>query len=329
MQGLGLAAAFSPAGRAGLATTGMMKGGAKVGAASAATQGGLSGIQQAVGRDASSGEIATEVAFAGLAGGAFESLSRVIGSLGRSVISRIKSGSIDDATRKIFIEQTTKLGIPADEVTDDFIRQAVNKADDVFTEDTALNALEQEFKVKLSNAQRSGNQAALSQEDAIRSGTRGSKAQDIYLKGEAQQSAQISKAADAIQGEVANGAELIGSRQQAGSALKEAVKIAQKTANAGRREAYSAVGDATIDAKGLKGIFRHIKKAVTTVDFDPALPETGKALKNIKGMNKLLAKMEGSIKPFHIKRVELFRKRLNKAASAAEKVALTKRKYFK
>lgn len=319
LQGLGLMAAFTPAGRSGVGATTATRGALKVGATSAATQGGLNAIQQAAGRDASAEQIAEEVAFAGAGGAAFEILGRAVASLGRTVLNKVRGGRIDDATREAIIQQATKLGIPADEITDDYIRQAAKLADDAYSPNAAATALENEFDIPLTNAERSGNQAALSAEDSIRAGLRGSRAQDIFLSQEANRTQQITNAAGKLQDEIAGGANTISARQEAGASLREGVKAAQKTANAARREAYDAVGDAAIDSDGLKGILKSVRRSVRRIDFDPTLPETSKVLDNLKGMDRLLSGMKGSIKPFQIKKVELFRKRLNRHISAATK----------
>jgi hypothetical protein len=333
MQGLGLAAAFTPAGRAGLGTAGTIAGAAKVGLSSAATQAGLSGYQEAVGRKAGAdayteargqepetiSTIAKEVGFAGLGGFVFEVLFRAFGPVVKGIFNRAKNGQIDDTTREVFLEQATRLGVDPADVTDDFIRQAANDADQAFSANPeALTALEKEFKVTLSNAQRSGNQAALSADDSLRSGVRGGRAQEAFLKGESAQMDDIIRASSNIQDELGRGAETVAARQQAGSALREGVRNAEQTARSAKDAAYDVVGDAALNAKDFKDVIRQMRRSITGTEFDRTLPETAKLIEGSKGVLKVIDQMGDKIKPYHIKQIEGFRKRINTAYNSAK-----------
>lgn len=324
-QGLGLAALFTPAGRAGVGTASGIKAAAKVGLGSATTQAGLNTVQQASGRDASTGEIATEIGLAGAGGALVDGLFRLGGNAFRALRQRVKSGNIDDATRQVIIEQATKLGIPADEVTDAYIKQAFKAADNAFSADDAtLTALEKEFNVTLSNAQRGGNVQALSAEDSIRSGARGSKAQDVFLQGEKKQIGQISNAAANLQSDIAKGGQLIGSTQEAGAALRSGVQNAESVADSAIEQAYKQVGDASITPEGFKGLLKATKNAARGLEYpqDPALVPAYATLKSniVKAEVDLakLSKMEGvRLKPVHIRRLEEIRRSIGTYEKAA------------
>lgn len=322
LQGIGLAAAFTPAGRAGLKTTGALAGAAKVGLASGVTQGGLNAVQQASGREASLSEIGQEVGFATVGGFVFENLFRATGAGWKAIAKRIQNGQVDDKTREFFTQQATKLGIPADDITDDYIKQAANDATDAFGGD--LSALENEFKVRLTNAQRSGNQAALSAEDSIRAGMRGGKAQDVFLKGEATQNAQISKAAASMQDDIARGSDIISTRQEAGAALKQGVENLEQVANDSIEAAYSKVGEASLSADGFQQLLKATKNATRSVEFpksDKVAPAYAALRKDLVTAETALSKAAKSenmrLKPVHIRHVEGVRRSIGKYMDAA------------
>jgi hypothetical protein len=229
---------------------------------------------------------------------------------------------VDDKTREFFTQQATKLGIPADDITDDYIKQAANDAVDSFGGD--LTALEKEFKVRLTNAQRSGNQAAMSSEDSIRAGMRGSKAQEVFLKGEANQNKQITNAAASLQDDIARGSELISSRQEAGAALKQGVENLEQVANDSIEAAYSQVGDASLSADGFRGLIKATKNAARSSEFPksdkivPAYAELRKELIKAETSLSKLAKSENAkLKPVHIRHIEDVRKSINSYMDAA------------
>lgn len=318
LQGLGLAAAFTPAGRAGASAAGTLGAAARVGLASGATQAGLNAYQQAQGRGASIEDIGAEVGFAGLGGAVFETMFRTLGPIAKNIFNRVRGGQIDDTAREMFIEQATRLGVNPDDVTDDFIRKAANDASSAFDPTNAKTPLEREFNVTLSNAQRSGNQAALSSDDSIRAGLRGGKAQEIFLKSEANQLDELGRASASIQEDIARGAETLSNRQQAGSALSEGVRVANKTAQAAKDEAYNAVGDALLEPGDFKAVLQKMRKSVTGVEFDRALPETKKMLDGSKGIIKAIDSFGDQLKPYHIKQIENYRKRLNASINNAD-----------
>lgn len=318
LQGGSLAAAFTPAGRAGMTAGGTLGAMAKVGAASGGTQAGLNAYQESQGRNADMQDIASEIGFAGLGGALFEGLFRSFGAVVKPLFKRLAQGQIDDTSREIITEQAIKLGVDPADVTDDFIRKAANDATDSFNVNPeALNPLEKEFNVTLTNAQRSGNQAALSAEDSLRAGMRGGRAQEIFLKGEANQLDELARASAGVQDDIARGAETINTRQQAGSALRESVRVAEETARAAKDDAYAAVGEAALDAKSFKDVLRSVRRSVTGVEFDKSLPETAKILDGSKGIIKAIDKMGDQIKPYHIRQIENYRKRLNTALNSA------------
>lgn len=318
MQGGTLAAAFTPAGRAGMGSAGTLGAALKVGGASAATQSAMNAQQQYSGRDANALDIASEVGFAGIGGAVFESLFRTVGPVIKGVWNKLREGKIDETSRQLFKEQSVKLGVDPDDVTDDFIRKAANDAAESFESNPeALTALEREFDVTLSNAQRSGNQSALSSEDSLRAGLRGGKAQEVYLQNEAAQMDDLVNASSKLQAEVGNGSELLSNRQQAGDAVREGVRNAERTAAAAKNQAYDSVGDASLEASDFKGVLRQMRKSITGVEFDRTLPETAKILDASKGVIKAIDKLGDSIKPYHIRQIENYRRRLNTAAKSA------------
>lgn len=321
LQGLGLAAVFTPAGRAGLGS-GVVAGSAKVGAASGATQAGLNALQQASGREATGKEIAGEVGFAALGGFVFENLFRAMGAGWRGVANKLKKGEVDDQARNAFKEQAQRFGIPAEEITDDYIKRAANDALDAFDGD--LTALEREFKVGLTNAQRSGSQSALSQEDSLRSGIRGQAAQDAFLKGEANQNQQILQASGRLQDDIARGAESISTRQQAGAALRDGVQRLEVAANDAIEAAYANVGDASLSPEGFKGLLRATKNATRSIEFPksdklvPAYAELRRSIRKAEVDLLRLSKQPGMrLKPMHIRSIETVRKSLNSYMDAA------------
>lgn len=309
---------FTPAGRAGAGAATIPAAMKRVGLASAGTQALNEAATEFAGGNRETMDQLQDVAIAGVAGGMFEGVIQKFGQAWPAVRQAIFNNRIDDNTRTIFKAQAQKLGINADDVTDDFIREFSRRADDA-TGEQFQTALEREFKVNLTRGQKSGKEAALVEEDALRSGMRGQKAQDIMLDKEAIQTDQITKAASNIQDDIAKNAPVISSRQEAGASLREGVRRAEEFASSQVNDAYSAVGDAALTPEGLKSVMKNTRNSMRGVEFDKTLPQTKKMLDGVKSMERLLSGMEGKIKPIHIKQIEQYRRRLNTAINSAKR----------
>lgn len=312
IQGLGLGAAFFPSAKAGAGTTAALSKMASVGAKSAATQTAIETGQAAAGGDFNP----SDIGLAGLFGGAFEGLSQVVGRGSRAIFEKMRSGRIDDGVRQTFKSEAERLGLDPDSVSDDVIRSWAQQADN------RLGA-EREFNTTLTRGQRSGDQAQLSLEDSYRSGARGAKPQDIYLREETKQLDDLTSASKSIQRDIGAESPVLESRQEAGAAIREGVKAAEKTSDEAIAQAYSGVGDASISPEGFAGLLKATRQATDSIEY----PKVGNVQaweglqKQIQAAEKTfsnLMKTPGAkVKPIHINQLDSIRKAIGNAAEAA------------
>lgn len=308
------AAAFFPSGKAAAGAASIPSAMARVGLASGATQAALETGNAALGGNRSGADVATDIGVAALAGGLFEGVAQALGKAWPRIKSAIAGGNIDDATRTAVIEQAVKLGFSPDDVTDDFIREFAKTADSISNPDrAAASALEKEFGVNLTGAQRDLNYDVLAEAESIKAGARGKSAQDIVLAREASQQEQLKRAAAKMQQGIAGDSNPITSRQEAGSSLGEGIRSASASAKGAIREAYANVGDAELSVDGFKGLIRATKEAVNSVEYPQTkeiVPAYNALKKSLSALEKELAQKEGvgTVDDIPIGRVDEVRK---------------------
>lgn len=314
LQTLGLGAAFFPSSKAVAGTTALGKA-MSVGTQAAATQGAIEVGQEVAGGNFNTGD----VVLAGAGGAVFERVGTALANAAPAVKQQIRNGVITEKVRKIFQREAKQLGVPEDSVNDNVIRMWAQRPDD-------RTGLEREFDVTLSNAQRSGNQADLREEDMFRSGARGDKAQQVFLSEETKQSQALTDAAGGLQEQIGGDSPLVTSRQQAGSALREGVQAAERVADEAIDEAYANVGDAVLSPEGFRELLKATRQATDSIEYPKTevpgwqgLQDT--IIRSEKTLRRLSQKGNVTLKPVHINQIESIRKAINNTIDTAKNPA--------
>ena len=319
IQAGGQVLAFTPAGRAGQGVATIGGAVARVGAASAATQAVQSAASQSVGRDASTGEVVTEVGLAGGIGGGIEGAFRVLAPIAKQLVQNYRENKgITDVIREKFREAAQGAGLRADEITDNTIKNVLRDIDDATNPDAALNeALAREFNIPLTRGQRAADQAQLSFEDSARAGMLGNKAQKQMLNFENAQTQAVNSSADDLAARLSNNAD-IATPAEAGDRIINAVQQGEQSASSAVNNAYQFVPDASITPEGFKGLTDAVKRSMNDIEFDQTLPETNKLLQVFNNIEEVVANAGADISPQHIKTLEQIRRRINTAISSAK-----------
>lgn len=312
LQGLGLAAAFFPASRGAAGVGSAVKASANVGARSAATQTAIEGAQAVAGGDFNPGDIA----IAGVGGALFEGVAQGIGRAWPAIKRQISSGQITEKIRDAFKAEAKIYGIPEEQVTDDIIRMWSEAPE------AGKTGVEKEFNVTLTRGQRSGDQAALFEEDALRSGARGDRAQKEFLTREGAQNEQLLNAGSSVQGELAGSAPQVATRNEAGAAIREGIINAERSADSAITQAYSEVGSAALKPEGFRQLLRATRDATRSVDFAkanvPAYEALQKQIAQAERSLRNLGNRKGTeLKPVHIRHIDDIRKGINSSIEAA------------
>ena len=257
--------------------------------------------------------------------GLFQSLSKSIPVLR----ARIQRTGITDEIRTVVKNATVRLGMNADDVTDDVIEGLVAETRAAAAPDEMLALQgEREFGIPLTSGQRSLDDAALSFEDSARAGIRGEAPQRILRGFEQEQNTAIAGAKEQVESTISGGRQPIERASQAGGVVREGVIEAETTAKAIVDDAYEAVGDASLTRGGFQRLVTGTKKAIDGLEFvkSPELtPATTGLLKRLDTLKRSLGvTRKGGKKvqltPTHIKQIEGVRKSLlafEKAAANA------------
>ena len=307
-------AAFTPAGRAGAAAATIPQAAMRVGLASAGTQAALSGLTQAAGRGASTGEVASEIAMAGGLGGAFEALGQKVAQVvsSRNLQKTIREQGVTDELRQEVRNIAINMGVDPTEVTDDFIRSFAERP-------SSLLPAEREFGVTLTKGGRSLDPNQLNLEDSMRAGSLGQRAQNAYLQNEQQLLGNVQRAADDMATQIGGVSPL--DNQQAANTVINAVRNSESSARAAERAAYDSVTDAGLRGNEYKGLINRTKNSINSIDFPKGdeytatnsalkyLDDNMEIMKRIEGSKKLSSRFEGRSIP--VKRIEQMRRTLN------------------
>lgn len=307
-------AAFTPAGRAGVGAATIPQAAMRVGLASAGTQAGLSGLTQASGRGASSGEVAGEIALAGGLGGAFEALGQKVAQVvsSRNLQRTIREQGVTNELRQEVRNIAINMGVNPSDVTDDFIRSFAERP-------SSLLPAEREFKVTLTKGGRSLDPNQLNAEDSMRAGSYGQRAQNAYLQEEQKLLGDVQRAADDMATQIGGVSPL--DNQQTSSTVVNAVRAAASADREAERAAYAGVSDAGLRGNEFKGLLNRTRNAINGIDFpkDAQYTSTQSALKyidynmaimkRIEDSKKLSKRFEGRSIP--VKRIEQMRRTLN------------------
>ena len=311
MQLGGFMAAFTPASKAATAPT-ILGNMARVGGASAATQAGIEALQSSQGGEFNPGDVALTGVTAGAFQGAFQKLAQSIPFLRQ----KIQQSGITDDIRRIYQQTAVKLGMSADDVTDDVIRNSVAGTTQAITPEQGLALSgEREFGIPLTRGQRSLDDAQLSFEDRARVGLKGESAQRVMRGFEDEtQVPAINAARERIESTIGGDGSL-----KPGSVIREGVKTAERTADDLVGDAYESVGKAELTGDGLKGLINSVRRSVMGTEFDQNLPQTRTLLDEVAKQKKIMATFSGKgLRSVDLNRLEQMRRRFNTAIGAAD-----------
>lgn len=348
-------AAFIPTGRV---IGGVVQGAGKLFSAAAtavglgATQAGITAVNDAAGADTTPKDYLLDTGVAAATGAAADTLMRVIGPRIGPVISkyRMQMGKVTPDMVESVRAAIKEAGVPERQIDESLILNTLQRAaqaagvklgevnnsilDDVLqgahigptahTAESGNRALAEEFHTQLTAGQATEDPTRLWAEDAMRHGGRGGPAQGVMRGFDLAQNRDLENARGMVLDRLTPGGmhtvdSVAGGTQAVGDAVRSVEKSADKIVS----EAYGEVGDAFLSAEGLSGLLSRVRGSVRRVDFDPNLPQTNSLLKDITKTQKLLTSFKGRIKPYHIKQIELMRRRLNTAAGSAEGSDLT------
>lgn len=315
-------AAFLPAGRlAGLATSVGGKIAAGAGAA-AGTQAALDVGNQALGgtKEVKATNIEpSDVAFA--AGGG--ALGEALGAVAGRVVAHFRGvPQITPEIRQAFQQEAVNAGRDPAMVTDELIQSYIRAAQQATTP-AAIRAAQQrdEFGIPYTAGQRSGDLKQLQLEDSLRHGALGSRAQTTMTNfAEQQQAPAIAAARARQQAEIGGGRSTIEQAAEAGGMTREGVRARAAAAEAEISDAYEAVGDAFMSTKGMKGLTNSLIRTAKTNAFemDPRLaPASASLLGQLDDFAAMLKGGAGKIRPYHIRKLESFRRVLNNKINTA------------
>lgn len=303
-----LMSAFFPSSKLAAGASTLKGAATRVGAGAAATQAGLETLQKSEGGELNK----IDVALAGATAGGFQlGLQRLAQSI-PGLREKIRAAGITEDVRKVYRETATRLGFDPAEITDDVIRSSVEDVSKSVSPSEALALQgEREFKIPLTQGQRSLSDAALSAEDRARSGLSGESAQRV-IRGfeEQQQVPAINQARETIETQ-------IGGQDGAGGIVREGVKQAEQLADDAVSESFESVGKSSLSSGGLKNVLKNVKNSVRDVEFDQTLPQTAGLLNQVKNLSKVIKTFKG-LKAVDLKRIEQMRRRINTAIGAAD-----------
>lgn len=320
-------AAFTPAAKVGqgLGMTGRM---ATVGSASAGTQ----ALMDLVSQQLSTGEMdlgeidETNVAYAGVGGAAAEPIAAIISPLIRKYTPFLQ-GRRKLVYRKIREDLAEALGINPGAITDDMVNSWIKAADEA-VEPAAIPGLAEteEFGIPYTVGQSSGDTAQLRLEDSMRQGVFGEDAADIIRQfEEGTQQPAIEQAVRRQQDEIAGGKSQIDTTQEAGEMIRERVSGEARALDTRIGQAYDAVGDAFLGPENFADMLNQMRKVTRDVEFvidNKLAPATKAAVDDIDRMRSLMSSSVGkSVRPFHIKKLEALRRRLNAHINLADNAA--------
>lgn len=325
IQFAGILSAFLPSGKLASATGSVASNAIRVGAGSAATQGVLTGISDAAGRDVDAGEAAQEIGlsgfFGGIGQGAFQTLGKAVKPLANSAKRLVKGKPVPAEVREQVKIAFGEVGVNADDITDDMIVRIFDDINSATDPDAALaTALEREFKIPLTKGQRSMNQGQLGFEDRARAGAFGDKAQDVMLNFE--DTKQIPAINQAVQevGEQIGGGARVTNANQVGGIIKETVRESERTGSAAVRQAFDSVGDAHLSQAGYRQLLNAVQKSVSSPEFVKSktlAPASNELIGQINKFQKLIKGTGTELKPQHINQIEQMRRTIGAHIDAA------------
>lgn len=233
-----------------------------------------------------------------------------------------------DTIRAQIRSQAEADGIPAEEITDQYIARWAQQAQDAIgTADGGLTAAEREFGITLTRGQRAINDdAQIGVEDALRYGRRGQPGKDMMMAQQRRTEASTIDAAEKIKAGFAADGTPASNRLDVGAAIAGGVTREQKAAKAVVKKGYN---DADSPNTGLLpadmgGLTRRTISVLDEGD-DVLMPQTAGMIKHMKDLGKEMDEAgESGVSPlFNLNRIEMHRKRFSRALRTANESGVT------
>lgn len=316
-----LMGAFTPAAKVAKAGSGVAANATRVGAAAGGTQIALDVAGQAAGRTekvSASNIKGADVAITTIGAGGFQSLFQVLAKSLPVLRQKFNQLGVTDEIRDVVKKTAIRLGMKADDITDDVIEGILKQTKASTDIKTAVASQgEREFGIPLTKGQRSLDQPQLSFEDRARAGIQGEKAQRVMLGFEKEQQLPAIQTAQAsIQSKI--GKETIETVSQAGGVVGEGIKKAERVAKEQVDEAFSLIKDAALKPGVFQKLITWTKNTISGDEFikDQNLaPATNALLQKLNTLEKTLGVSQKGekeiLQPVHIKKVEEIRKAIN------------------
>lgn len=340
-------AAFTPAGKAITATTAVGRMG-QAAAASGAIQAGIEGINAATGGGLDVADSAENIlissAFGGAAEGLFSGIApRIAPAIAKWRMSGKVTPDIQESVRIALLES----GVPAAQINEKTILSAIQTVakqsgkkigqvtssmlDDAVASSgvtglpltpTPFRAarnqmLSEEFDVPLTRGQVTEDIGQLLTEDNLRNAAMGDGGAQIIRAFDDAQTQKLNAARTMIQGRLSGGEPQIARAADGLGMASDGIRAAERAMDAQVDAAYGAVRDAFMSPQGVRGLVQRVRQSVRGVEFIPSLPQTANVLDDGAKLTKLIDSMGGKLKPWHIKQLEAFRRRLGAGIDAA------------
>jgi hypothetical protein len=319
-------AAFSPAAKTARLGYNLVTKAVPVALASGATQTAQDLTSQALGREEEPSLMKVDgdnVALATIGGGVYEVLSHALSPVWSSIKNKLnifrKTGVLDGATKETIQKEAVKLGIPADEVTDDFISSFAKAADEAADPDQIRGLQSKnEFNLKGTKGQVLNNTKQLELEDSLREGVFGSKAKDKMIKFRDEHiNPSINQARKNVSNKIA-GKDIVEDSHQSSNLVTQSIKDNADDLERRISGAYESIGEARLSPEGFKELLSATKKSLRGIEFDRSLDQSNKVLQEIGNFEKLIKSAGVKLKPAHIKTIDQLRRRLGTAIGAAK-----------
>lgn len=171
---------------------------------------------------------------------------------------------------------------------------------------------EQRYRTPLSEGQRSGSPEVLQFEESARMGGQGVEAQRSALKLQGQQQSSIPQAV-MTEAEKLAPTPLPASSIQAAEAATGGVKSAAEAMDAQVKAAYEAIPKGSrLSPRGVIDVATGMQRAVSGLEFDRTLENTGKALADLGNMKRIMTlRDKQGKKGLPIEYIEQYRRKLN------------------
>lgn len=314
-------AAFTPAAKLGEAAN-LTARALTTGTAAVGTQVAIDETNQSMGEGKASLENVdkSDAAMAGIAGVGGEYLFAGLSKAIPWIKETVRHKGITDEVRGAFKQAAIQAGKSPDDISDDLIRTWLDAANDA-TDPKQIPAIRDsgEFGIQYSKGQATGDLKQLNIEDSMKGGGLGDKAQKVIQDfAEGPQAASLNQATQKVQSTLGKP---IQSVAEMGETVREGIKSKAATLDDAVSEAYSSVGDAKLSTDGLKGLMTRMSRAMKNRDFEQTsdlVPGFASLKTEVDQFNEWVKQAGNTLRPYHIKKIESFRKKIGAKIGAAK-----------